>query len=183
VGQPWRRRTNYQLARKCQVPRARWKDGRRTREIPSNLTQAFPTGILICLHGAVGSWENYGANLLVLLIYYFFTKPRIKMHRWDKTAASNDASPVPCWRASPRPASRATARRGTAEPFTLGRHRQAPLFTASQSGRGRKGPLWVTQPNPLPKQGHPGQAAQDLSASSELPRCGTSRDRAGHLRS
>ena len=29
-----------------------------------------------------------------------------------------------------------------------------------QHGRGRQGPLWVTQPNPLPKQGHPQQAAQ-----------------------
>ena len=33
-------------------------------------------------------------------------------------------------------------------------------FTESQHGRGWKGPLWVTQPNPLPKQGHPEQAAQ-----------------------
>ena len=32
----------------------------------------------------------------------------------------------------------------------------------SQHGQGWKGPLWVTQPNPLPKQGHPEQAAQDL---------------------
>ena len=32
----------------------------------------------------------------------------------------------------------------------------------SQNGGGRKGPLWVTQSNPLPKQGHPEQAAQDL---------------------
>jgi len=32
--------------------------------------------------------------------------------------------------------------------------------TTSQNGRGWKGPLWVTQPNPLPKQGHPEQAAQ-----------------------
>ena len=38
-------------------------------------------------------------------------------------------------------------------------------LTASQHGRGWQGPLWVTQPNPLPKQGHPEQAAQDL----ELP--------------
>ena len=35
-------------------------------------------------------------------------------------------------------------------------------LTESQNGRGWKGPLWVTQPNPLPKQGHPQQAAQDL---------------------
>ena len=33
-------------------------------------------------------------------------------------------------------------------------------ITESQNGRGWKGPLWVTQPNPLPKQGHPEQAAQ-----------------------
>jgi len=32
----------------------------------------------------------------------------------------------------------------------------------SQNGRGWKGPLWVTQSNPLPKQGHPEQAVQDL---------------------
>jgi len=32
--------------------------------------------------------------------------------------------------------------------------------TESQNGRGWKGPLWVTQPNPLPKQGHLQQAAQ-----------------------
>jgi len=31
-----------------------------------------------------------------------------------------------------------------------------------QNVRGWQGPLWVTQPNPLPKQGHPEQAAQDL---------------------
>ena len=37
-----------------------------------------------------------------------------------------------------------------------------PQVTESQNGRGWKGPLWVTQPNPLPKQGHPQQAAQDL---------------------
>jgi len=35
-------------------------------------------------------------------------------------------------------------------------------LTESQTGRGWKGPLWVTQPNPLPKQGHPEQAAQEL---------------------
>ena len=29
----------------------------------------------------------------------------------------------------------------------------------SQHGRGWQGPLWVTQSNPLPKQGHPEQAA------------------------
>ena len=34
------------------------------------------------------------------------------------------------------------------------------VMTESQHGRGGKGPLWVTQPNPLPKQGHPQQAAQ-----------------------
>ena len=33
-------------------------------------------------------------------------------------------------------------------------------FTESQNGGGWQGPLWVTQPNPLPKQGHPEQAAQ-----------------------
>jgi len=34
-------------------------------------------------------------------------------------------------------------------------------FTEAQNVRGWQGPLWVTQPNPLPKQGHPEQAAQD----------------------
>ena len=50
--------------------------------------------------------------------------------------------------------------------------KQTPLFgsaqerirkhriTESQHGRGWQGPLWVTQPNPLPKQGHPEQGAQ-----------------------
>jgi len=38
---------------------------------------------------------------------------------------------------------------------------RAPV-TESQNGRGWKGPLWVTQSSPLPKQGHPEQAAQDL---------------------
>ena len=33
--------------------------------------------------------------------------------------------------------------------------------TESENGRGWKGPLWVTQSNPWPKQGHPEQAAQD----------------------
>ena len=35
-------------------------------------------------------------------------------------------------------------------------------FTESQNGRGWKGPLEITQSNPLPKQGHPEQAAEDL---------------------
>ena len=34
-------------------------------------------------------------------------------------------------------------------------------ITESQKGKGWKGPLWVTQSNPLPKQGHLQQAAQD----------------------
>ena len=34
--------------------------------------------------------------------------------------------------------------------------------TESQNGRGGQGPLWVTQLNTLPKQGHPEKAAQDL---------------------
>jgi len=38
---------------------------------------------------------------------------------------------------------------------------QRKRITESQTVRGWKGPLWVTQPNPLPKQGHPQQAAQD----------------------
>ena len=32
-------------------------------------------------------------------------------------------------------------------------------ISESQHGRGWQGPLWVTQSNPLPKQGHPEQAA------------------------
>jgi len=36
-------------------------------------------------------------------------------------------------------------------------------FTESQNVRGWQGPLWVTQSNPLPKQGHPEQAAQHRS--------------------
>jgi len=36
-----------------------------------------------------------------------------------------------------------------------------PFYTQSQNGRGRQALLWVTQSNPLPKQGHPEQAAQD----------------------
>ena len=35
-------------------------------------------------------------------------------------------------------------------------------ITESQHGRGWQGPLWLNQSNPLPKQGHPEQAAQDL---------------------
>ena len=38
-------------------------------------------------------------------------------------------------------------------------HKQG--HTKSQNVRGWKGPLWVTQSSPLPKQGHPEQAAQD----------------------
>ena len=37
-----------------------------------------------------------------------------------------------------------------------------PLIWESQNVRGWKGPLWVTQSNPLPKQGHLQQAAQEL---------------------
>ena len=36
-------------------------------------------------------------------------------------------------------------------------------ITESQNGGGWQDPLWVTQPNPLPKQGHPEQAAQHRS--------------------
>ena len=47
-----------------------------------------------------------------------------------------------------------------------GRYNSEPgvswLLTESQNSRGWKGPLWVIQSNPLPKQGHPEQAAQDL---------------------
>jgi len=35
------------------------------------------------------------------------------------------------------------------------------MTTESQNVRGWKGPLWVTQSNPLLKQSHPEQAAQD----------------------
>ena len=52
----------------------------------------------------------------------------------------------------------------------LGREKEAPPeqaprlqvqnHTESQNVRGWKGPLWVTQSNPLPKQGHPEQGAQ-----------------------
>ena len=52
-------------------------------------------------------------------------------------------SPVPPW--------------GTSTPGS-----QNLRITESQNGRGWKGPLWITQSNPLPKQGHPEQAAQDL---------------------
>jgi len=38
----------------------------------------------------------------------------------------------------------------------------AQNHTESQHGRGWKGPLWVTQSNPLPKQCHLQQAAEDL---------------------
>ena len=47
----------------------------------------------------------------------------------------------------------------------LAQHRlglKTQACTESQNVRGWQGPLWVTQPNPLPKQGHPEQAAQDL---------------------
>jgi len=37
---------------------------------------------------------------------------------------------------------------------------RALRITESQPGRGWQGPLWITQPNPLLKQGHPEQAAQ-----------------------
>jgi len=37
---------------------------------------------------------------------------------------------------------------------------EGPGTAESQNGRGWQGPLWVTQPNPLLKQGHPEQAAQ-----------------------
>ena len=39
----------------------------------------------------------------------------------------------------------------------------ALVFTESHNVRGWKGPLWVTQPNPLPKQGHPEQLHGTLS--------------------
>jgi len=42
-----------------------------------------------------------------------------------------------------------------------GKDGAAHRITESQNDRGWKGPLWVTQSNPLPKQGHPQQAAED----------------------
>ena len=65
----------------------------------------------------------------------------------------------------PPPAHPACVSKGA--PQLPGRHQRAkgsggicPTITGSQHGRGWQGPLWVTQPNPLPKQGHPEQAAQ-----------------------
>ena len=57
-----------------------------------------------------------------------------------------------------------------------------PFYTQSQNGRGRQALLWVTQSNPLPKQGHPEQAALrfswwqvcvfcTLNSSSEMHSC------------
>jgi len=51
---------------------------------------------------------------------------------------------------------------GVSEENRRGRCGRRQRITESQHGRGWKGPLWVTQPNPLPQQGHPEQAAQDL---------------------
>ena len=45
--------------------------------------------------------------------------------------------------------------------FEILLHDISRIVTESQNVRGWKGPLWVTQSNPLPKQGHPEQAAQD----------------------
>ena len=42
----------------------------------------------------------------------------------------------------------------------LTQHDPASELIESQHGRGWQGPLWVTQPNSLPKQGHPEQGAQ-----------------------
>jgi len=42
----------------------------------------------------------------------------------------------------------------------LGSCQTCVRITESQHGRGWQGPLCVTQPNPLPKKGHPQQAAQ-----------------------
>ena len=43
-------------------------------------------------------------------------------------------------------------------------------ITELQNVRGWQGPLWVPQPNPLPKQGHPEQAAQHrVQAGLESP--------------
>ena len=44
--------------------------------------------------------------------------------------------------------------------FCIKRVAKMGRITESQNVRGWKGPLWVTQPKPLPKQGHPQQAAQ-----------------------
>jgi len=44
-------------------------------------------------------------------------------------------------------------------------------ITESQNGRGWKGPLWVTQSNPLPKQSHLQQAAQDLVQAGSILQC------------
>ena len=74
-----------------------------------------------------------------------------------------------------RPAQRSLSSEGEAaapgkaalRPFTACRSfpgSAAP--TESQNVQGWQGPLWVTQSNPLPKQGHPEQAAQDLIQES-----------------
>ena len=52
----------------------------------------------------------------------------------------------------------------------------------SQDGGGWQGPLWVTQSNPLPKQGHPQQAAQHrVQAGLEFSREGDSTTSLGSL--
>jgi len=59
---------------------------------------------------------------------------------------------VPAWLTAPVPPMQSPSLRlGLAE-----------LLTESQHGRGWKGPLWVTQSKPLPKQGHPQQAVEEL---------------------
>ena len=62
------------------------------------------------------------------------------------------------WRSSAAKGSRALKRTGSRRERCPRRH----SITESQNSRGWQGPLWVTQPNPLPKQGHLQQATQDL---------------------
>jgi len=56
--------------------------------------------------------------------------------------------------------------------FSLWRERRGgggeAQLTESQNSRGWKGPLWVTQSNPLPKQGYLQQVVEDLVQASPL---------------
>jgi len=109
-------------------------------------------------HGPNGALKNVSCTSRQQPAQQFLPS---KVRVWDKSLKPEETmctSPPP---PPPTPAGTAAhaapellCRRGATAPGTK------RCETESQDGRGWQGPLWVTQPNPLPKQGHPEQAAQ-----------------------
>jgi len=107
------------------------------------------TGFRKLYEFSLGRGEGYGEKVHILLFTYQTA------HTYQLIKAFLACSAEVKWR-----------QRGAKIPLSKDKeksshHAQQKFhrITESQHGRGWQGPLWVTQSKPLPKQGHPEQAA------------------------